>query len=327
MILNVQDFNFEEMNFMGIEDTEVTETKDFKCQFPLCDKAFRFKSEYKRHIAIHESQRPFQCDHPDCNKGFKRLDALTTHMRVHTGEKPYICPVGSCQLPFSTKAGLRYHILKHKNDKMFKCDFPGCGQSFLTLTQLNQHKKRIKVHDTLLSHSLRINHSNSREKSAEEKEPVKSKSIANEPSPYEPPISKHQQQEPIFGQLTEINNVSTPNDCERQETNWTMQQPLNNLKQLELQSQNLLKTVNPLETNYAEANFNPMIYPVAFNQDQATLLKRINNILDENMLLKQHLQIYQKMIEVCQITINGNPLISVINSLKNSNNSALKNLS
>lgn len=50
-------------------------------------------------------------------------------------------------------------------------------------------------------------------------------------------------------------------------------------------------------------------------KDQTSLLKKISDILDENIVLKQHIQIYQKIVEICRIGLGQNPLISMINSL------------
>ena len=59
-------------------------------------------------------------------------------------------------------------------------------------------------------------------------------------------------------------------------------QPLENLQRLEITSQGLLNGIIPSEKTFPEGGFNSFCYPVAVHHDQAALLKRISNILDEN---------------------------------------------
>lgn len=174
------------------------------------------------------------------------------------------------------------------------------------------------MHDTLLKLPLTL--TDLQEKSAEEKRIVETSTAINEPSCFEPPISKQQQVEPLFESHHEqIRCGHSPSLAENIKPLEKFQQSADNPTGLETHSQNLLNNTHPSDLVFPETNFNSFCYPVPVQYDQASLLKRISNILDENMLLKQHIQIYQKMVEVCQITLNGNPLISVINSLKSSN--------
>jgi len=120
--------------------------KTYHCLIPDCGKSFKFKSEMKRHLAIHSNQRPYVCTFPGCDKSFKRNDALSNHARIHNKNTPFQCPEEECGLFFPTKSALRYHVLKHKGDKPFKCSHAGCPKSFLTQAQLKQHEKASYYH-------------------------------------------------------------------------------------------------------------------------------------------------------------------------------------
>lgn len=125
--------------------------KLYECEFPGCDKAFKFKSWLTKHAEGHSALKSLKCPHDGCWKYFKRPDTLKSHMRIHTGEKPFACEERGCEAKFTSQAGLRYHQLKHKN-KSYRCGFPDCGRHFLTLSQVKQHEQSKK--HTSLTQSL-----------------------------------------------------------------------------------------------------------------------------------------------------------------------------
>jgi len=112
----------------------------FKCLAPLCGKIFKFRSEIKRHIAIHSNQRPYSCSFLECTKSFKRPDALAHHLQLHISTSPFPCPFKSCDATYNTKAALDYHLLKH-GEKNFVCSFSGCNKAFRTYSQVQNHEK------------------------------------------------------------------------------------------------------------------------------------------------------------------------------------------
>jgi hypothetical protein len=98
------------------EEIIYNDKKIYNCLLPDCGKTFKFKSEMKRHLAIHSNERPFTCAFPDCGKTFKRADALSNHFRIHSKSTPFDCPVADCKQQFNTKSALRYHLLKHNGE-------------------------------------------------------------------------------------------------------------------------------------------------------------------------------------------------------------------
>lgn len=78
-----------------------------------CESAFARLDELKRHMKIHDPNKPHKCPH--CPMAFARTDHLTTHIRTHTGEKPYACEYDGCSKRFArSDERLRHHQV-HEN--------------------------------------------------------------------------------------------------------------------------------------------------------------------------------------------------------------------
>ena len=120
--------------------TCINNRKLFNCLHPDCGKTFKFYSEIRRHLLIHDQGRPFVCSFPNCYKSFKRADALNNHLRIHYKITPFECPVEGCEYKSTTKSALRYHLLRHNGEKIFTCSHEGCQKTFLTCSQLQQHE-------------------------------------------------------------------------------------------------------------------------------------------------------------------------------------------
>ena len=74
----------------------------------MCNKDFKFETHLKIH-EVHSGERPFQCK--ICDKDFKRKDNYQKHLSVHSGENPYKCNV--CDKRCSQKGELIVHMRKH----------------------------------------------------------------------------------------------------------------------------------------------------------------------------------------------------------------------
>ena len=59
----------------------------FKCD--SCGKCFADTATLKRHLLIHNGDKPFKCE--TCGLFFGHREQLKCHMRTHTGEKPFKC--------------------------------------------------------------------------------------------------------------------------------------------------------------------------------------------------------------------------------------------
>lgn len=128
-----------------------------------CNRTFKQKSRYERHIANHPSEKHYLCG--TCGKTFARMSHLEKHIRTHTEERRHICDVCGaafilphhlvrhnlihsgdrpfqceiCNKSFTRKAGLTQHQYVHNGIRPYLCDFEGCGKQFTDRTTLRRH--------------------------------------------------------------------------------------------------------------------------------------------------------------------------------------------
>lgn len=85
-------------------------SKLFSCS--LCSFSSRYSNHLKRHMRIHDGQKPYRC--PLCSYASAQLVNLQRHLRTHTGEKPYRCP--QCSYACSSLGNLRRHQRMHTQE-------------------------------------------------------------------------------------------------------------------------------------------------------------------------------------------------------------------
>ncbi len=81
---------------------------DSSCVCHCCGKNFSNGAYLRRHIKIHNDERPYKCE--QCGKRFKQQSHLIRHKISHTKEKPHMC--NQCDTAFMDKATLTNHINK-----------------------------------------------------------------------------------------------------------------------------------------------------------------------------------------------------------------------
>ncbi|XP_077370082.1 uncharacterized protein LOC144014257 isoform X2 [Festucalex cinctus] len=81
--------------------------KVYSCS--LCAFTSRYSNHLKRHMHIHDGQKPYRC--PVCPYASIQLVNLQRHTRTHTGEKPYRCH--QCSYACSSLGNLRRHQRMH----------------------------------------------------------------------------------------------------------------------------------------------------------------------------------------------------------------------
>uniref|UniRef100_UPI001659F620 zinc finger and SCAN domain-containing protein 5B-like n=1 Tax=Halichoerus grypus TaxID=9711 RepID=UPI001659F620 len=101
----------------------------------ICQKGFRYKSQFYTHWRTHTGERPFKCD--TCSGGFMQPSDLRVHQRIHTGEKPYSCEL--CHKTFTHDSTLRSHWRVHTKEKPYPCE--DCGKTFSHKGNLNVHRR------------------------------------------------------------------------------------------------------------------------------------------------------------------------------------------
>src|SRR5215468_6537858 len=77
----------------------------FICE--ICEKTFRHKSSYRRHMRAHTEEKKFKCDM--CEKRFRRVSHLRTHQLTHS--KPSF-PCNWCNTVFIRNDKLEEHRSK-----------------------------------------------------------------------------------------------------------------------------------------------------------------------------------------------------------------------
>ncbi|XP_042343953.1 oocyte zinc finger protein XlCOF7.1-like [Plectropomus leopardus] len=112
-----------------------TGKKVFKCD--RCEKTFKYRSDFQRHLMIHTGEKPYSCNL--CGKRFNQKARLSVHLRIHTGEKPYSCK--TCGNYFRYKSQLTVHMRGHTGEKPFTCET--CGKDFRRSDELAAHIRRI----------------------------------------------------------------------------------------------------------------------------------------------------------------------------------------
>ncbi|KAF4117377.1 zinc finger protein 600 [Onychostoma macrolepis] len=112
----------------------VSRRKEFCCN--LCDKKFSTKMTMRRHMGIHEGDKPFKCPH--CHYCARLKASLIQHLRVHTGEKPYKC--SQCSYASIDRSSLRRHLRTHTQEKPYRCQY--CPYSSIQKKSLDLHSRR-----------------------------------------------------------------------------------------------------------------------------------------------------------------------------------------
>lgn len=114
------------------------------CNYPGCNKGFRYNHALVNHFRVHTGERPFFCDFPGCQQAFARQSNLLTHRMIHLDRgmrRTFSCPVPGCQKNFLKKTNLDDHMNLHLNKRPYGCEYPGCGKSFRCRSNLSGHKR------------------------------------------------------------------------------------------------------------------------------------------------------------------------------------------
>lgn len=116
-------------------DTRQSETAERTVYCQFCGKPFGNRKQLKRHMVVHQKDRPrpYCCDL--CGKCYSYAQVLEVHRRTHTGERPYHCKF--CGRRFNQKGHLKEHERIHTGEKPFVC--PICGKRFIQSSQVRKH--------------------------------------------------------------------------------------------------------------------------------------------------------------------------------------------
>ncbi|CAI9729155.1 XP_029640697.2LOW QUALITY PROTEIN: uncharacterized protein LOC115215614 [Octopus vulgaris] len=143
----------------------------------ICAKKFTRKAHLKRHLRIHDPEKPYKCPHCEyrgcersdiskhvlihdeqkhicevCGKAFRHIKNKELHVKRHKGQRDYKC--GVCDFFGYTFTDIRKHIeRKHSDLKTLDCD--KCSQTFHNESLLIEHQKQ-KCEVTMIEQALTI---------------------------------------------------------------------------------------------------------------------------------------------------------------------------
>ena len=83
----------------------------------------------------HSESREFKCQEPFCDRNFSHKSDLVKHERTHSGVV-YLC--SHCTYSNTDERNYNQHLRKHTNETPFMCKM--CGQRFKYTMQLKRHR-------------------------------------------------------------------------------------------------------------------------------------------------------------------------------------------
>ncbi|KAL4240680.1 hypothetical protein ACF0H5_001471 [Mactra antiquata] len=106
--------------------------RNFMCN--ICGRMFNSKSNFLKHLSIHDTERKHECG--VCNKTFKTKDVLSKHKRIHSETRQFCCDI--CGWGFNQSGTLKKHMDSHYNIKRYECEI--CLKKFTNKSSLQNHR-------------------------------------------------------------------------------------------------------------------------------------------------------------------------------------------
>ena len=109
--------------------------KDGQFECKTCQACFPFRSQLDYHIVSHSDTREYKCKEPFCDRDFTHKSDLVKHERTHSGVV-YQC--SRCDYSNPDERNYQQHLRKHTAETPFQCK--KCGQRFKYTMQLKRHR-------------------------------------------------------------------------------------------------------------------------------------------------------------------------------------------
>ena len=136
-IIIKEDDSKNKININKYQNSKVSkEFKDNKYKCEICNKSYRLKNSYQKHLLTHKTKK-FKCD--KCHASFCFNSKLKRHNLIHTDIKDFKCNI--CDTAFNLKYNLKVHMRIHNNEKPYICGYPGCFSKFSQQNNLTTHMK------------------------------------------------------------------------------------------------------------------------------------------------------------------------------------------
>ena len=96
---------------------------------------FPFKSQLDHHMVYHSETREYKCQEPFCDRDFTHKSDLVKHEWTHSG-MVYKC--SQCKYNNPDERNYNQHLRKHTKETPYQCKM--CGEWFKYTMQLKRHR-------------------------------------------------------------------------------------------------------------------------------------------------------------------------------------------
>ncbi|KAK3577385.1 hypothetical protein CHS0354_008483 [Potamilus streckersoni] len=104
-----EEFSKSSLSDLVTQNTSRGAAYKYMCMY--CDRGFRERRNYNRHVRTHTGEKPFACS--VCGRGLSDKRSLFDHMQMHSGKHPYQCSL--CGLTFQHYTSYNVHKrMKHR---------------------------------------------------------------------------------------------------------------------------------------------------------------------------------------------------------------------
>jgi hypothetical protein len=91
-------------------------------------------------LVAEEERKKFVCKHPGCGKIFRYKSEIERHVATHSESRPFVCQYDNCFKAFKRSDALENHVRSsHTKETPFACPFPDCGMKFTTHGSFRYH--------------------------------------------------------------------------------------------------------------------------------------------------------------------------------------------
>jgi len=91
-------------------------------------------------LVAEEDRKKYVCRQPGCGKIFRYKSEIERHIATHSESRPFICQYENCFKAFKRADALENHIRSsHTKETPFACPFPECGMKFTTHGSFRYH--------------------------------------------------------------------------------------------------------------------------------------------------------------------------------------------
>jgi len=97
-------------------------------------------ADFSYDLVAEEERKKFVCKHAGCGKIFRYKSEIERHIATHSESRPFVCQYDNCFKAFKRSDALENHVRSsHTKETPFACPFPDCGMKFTTHGSFRYH--------------------------------------------------------------------------------------------------------------------------------------------------------------------------------------------